>query len=68
MQTDPPENFIKNLSMDIITTNQGCMPIIKTFEWNAYNKHLQNKENIYNKQKYIKALKFYDYRGDCKRI
>lgn len=54
--------------MDIITTNQGCMPIVKTFEWNAYNKHLQNKENIYNKQKYIKALKFYDYRGDCKRI
>ena len=35
--TDDKKNYIKNLSMDIITTNQGCMPIIKTFEWNAYN-------------------------------
>lgn len=42
--------------MDIITTNQGCMPIIKTFEWNAYND-----------QKFVKALKFYDYRGNCSR-
>lgn len=32
------------------------MPIIKTFEWNAYQKH-----------KFVKALKFYDYRGDCSK-
>mmetsp|Transcript_38034 Transcript_38034/g.58059 ORF Transcript_38034/g.58059 Transcript_38034/m.58059 type:complete len:316 (-) Transcript_38034:3951-4898(-) len=41
--------------MDIIQTNQGCMPIIKTFEYNAYNKH-----------KFVKALKFYNYRTDGK--
>ena len=41
--------------MDILQTNQGCMPIVKTFEWNAYSKH-----------KFCKALKFYNYRGDCK--
>ena len=56
MITDDKKNYIKNLSMDIITTNQGCMPIIKTFEWNAYND-----------QKFVKALKFYDYRGNCSR-
>ena len=32
--------------MEIIQTNQGCMPIIKTFEYNAYNKN-----------KFVKALK-----------
>lgn len=31
------------------------MPIIKTFEYNAYNKN-----------KFVKALKFYNYKGDCK--
>lgn len=31
------------------------MPIIKTFEFNAYNKN-----------KFVKALKFYNYKGDCK--
>lgn len=30
------------------------MPIIKTFEWSAYDK-----------RKFIKGLKFYNYRGDC---
>ena len=32
------------------------MPIIKTYEWNAYSKH-----------KFVKALKFYNYRTDCKK-
>lgn len=47
-------NYVKDLSMDIIQTNQGCMPIVKTFEWNSYNK-----------DEFVKALKFYNYRGDC---
>lgn len=47
-------NYVKDLSMDIIQTNQGCMPIVKTFEWNSYNK-----------DEFVKGLKFYDYRGDC---
>jgi len=53
--TDDGQNYIKDLSMEIIQTNQGCMPIIKTYEWNAYNK-----------KKFVKAIKFYNYRGDCK--
>ena len=53
--TEDHQNFVKDLSMDILQTNQGCLPIIKTFEWNAYSKH-----------KFVKALKFYNYRGDCK--
>ena len=47
-------NYVKDLSMDIIQTNQGCMPIVKTFEWNSYNK-----------DEFVKGLKFYNYRGDC---
>ena len=31
------------------------MPIIKTYEFNAYNPN-----------KFVKALKFYNYKGDCK--
>lgn len=53
--TEDYQNYVKDLSMDIIQTNQGCMPIIKTFERNAYHKH-----------KFVKALKFYNYRSDCK--
>ena len=52
--TEKHENFIKDLSMEIIQTNQGCMPIIKTFEFNAYNS-----------KKFVKALKFYNYKTDC---
>ena len=52
--TEDHDNFVKDLSMEIIQTNQGCMPIIKTFEYNAYNKN-----------KFVKALKFYHYRTDC---
>lgn len=48
-------NYIKDLSMEIIQTKQGCMPIIKTFEYNAYDE-----------KRFVKALKFYDYKGDCK--
>lgn len=54
--TEDYQNYVKDLSMDIIQTNQGCMPIIKTYEWNAYNKN-----------KFVKALKFYNYRTDCKK-
>jgi hypothetical protein len=53
--TEDYQNYVKDLSMEIIQTNQGCMPIIKTFEYNAYNKN-----------KFVKALKFYNYKGDCK--
>jgi hypothetical protein len=53
--TEDHENFVKDLSMEIIQTNQGCMPIIKTFEFNAYQSH-----------KFVKALKVYNYKGDCK--
>lgn len=54
LATEDKDNFVKDLSMEIIQTNQGCMPIIKTFEYNAYNKN-----------KFYKALKFYAYRSDC---
>ena len=53
--TEDYQNYVKDLSMDIIQTNQGCMPIVKTFERNAYHK-----------KKFVKALKFYNYRTDCK--
>ena len=55
--TEKHDNFLKDISMDIIKTNQGCMPIVKTFE-----------ENAYNSNRFVKALKFYDYRGDCQLI
>lgn len=51
------DNFVKDLSMEIIQTNQGCMPIIKTFEYDSYNKG-----------KFKKALKFYKYRTNCDLI
>jgi len=53
--TEDYQNYVKDLSMDIIQTNQGCMPIIKTFERNAYHQ-----------KKFVKALKFYHYRDTCK--
>lgn len=45
------------MSCDIIQTQQGNMPVIKTYE-----------ENAYDPTKYVKAIKFYDYRKDCRRI
>lgn len=54
IQTEEKPDFVRDPIMDIIQTNQGCMPIIKTFE-----------QNTYSKQKYVKALKFYKYRTDC---
>ena len=52
--TEEKPDFVRDPIMDIIQTNQGCMPIIKTFE-----------QNTYSKAKYVKALKFYKYRTDC---
>lgn len=43
--------------MDIIQTQQGCMPVVKTFEYNAYNV-----------AQFYKALKFYDYRKGCELV
>jgi len=40
--------------MDIIQTQQGNMPIVKTYEMNAYD-----ADNFF-----VKAIKFYDYRKD----
>jgi len=31
--------YLNDMSMDIIQTNQGCVPIVKTFEHNAYWKN-----------------------------
>lgn len=53
--TEKQENFIRDLSMEIIQTDQGCIPIIKTFEYDAYNL-----------KKFKKALKFYNFKSDCK--
>ena len=55
VETEEYENYIRNLSIEMVNTDQGCMPTMKTFEWNAYNKN-----------KYVKTLKFYDFTGDCK--
>lgn len=52
--TEEAPSFVRDPIVDILQTNQGCMPIIKTFE-----------QNTYSKTKYVKALKFYNYRKDC---
>jgi hypothetical protein len=54
LETTDLQNYVLDLSMEIIQSNQGCMPIIKTFEKNAYNH-----------KKFVKAIKFYNYKGDC---
>jgi hypothetical protein len=41
------------MQVDIVTTKQGCLPYVKTFEVN------QN-----NQRKYVKALKLYNSRTD----
>lgn len=37
LRTENHDNFIIDMQLEIIQTNQGCMPIVKTFEKNAYN-------------------------------
>lgn len=49
--TKDNKNYLLNKSMEIIQTQQGNMPIVKTYEKNAY-------DSAY----FVKALKFYDYR------
>ena len=44
--------------MDIIQTQQGNMPIVKTYEQNAYDDPSRQQQN------FVKAIKFYDYRKD----
>jgi hypothetical protein len=51
LHTKDEKNYLKNLSLDIIQTQQGNMPIVKTYE-----------ENAYDSSNFVKALKFYDYR------
>jgi len=51
LETTDRKKYLKHLSMDIIQTQQGNMPVIKTYE-----------ENAYDPTKYVKAIKFYDYR------
>lgn len=53
--TEDHKNYVLDLSLEIIQTQQGCMPVIKTFE-----------ENAYDDTRFVKALKFYDYKGDYK--
>jgi hypothetical protein len=50
--TEDLKNYINDMSMEIIQTHQGCVPVIKTFEKNAYDEN-----------KFVKALKFYDIKG-----
>lgn len=57
LHTKDGKNYLRNLSLDIIQTQQGNMPIIKTYE-----------ENAYDKSNFVKALKFYDYRRDGKLL
>lgn len=47
------DNFVRDLQLEIIQTSQGCMPIVKTYEY-----------DVYSKKKYQKALKFYNYREE----
>jgi hypothetical protein len=47
------DNFVRDLQLEIIQTSQGCMPIIKTYEY-----------DVYSKKKFQKALKFYNYREE----
>lgn len=56
METTDKKKYLKNLSMDIIQTQQGNVPVIKTYETNAYDE-----------TKFVKAVKFYDYRKTGKR-
>ena len=58
MQTKDNKNYLRNLSMDIIQTQQGNMPIVKTYEQNAYDDPSRQQQN------FVKAIKFYDYRKD----
>jgi len=51
LQTKDNRNYLKNLSMDIIQTQQGNMPVVKAYE-----------ENAYDATQFVKAIKFYDYR------
>jgi len=39
------------------------MPIVKTYEQNAYDDH-DDRESSYKNKNFVKALKFYDYRKD----
>jgi len=56
LETTDKKKYLKNLSMDIIQTQQGNVPVIKTYETNAYDE-----------TKFVKAVKFYDYRKTGKR-
>jgi hypothetical protein len=33
------DNFVRDLQLEIIQTSQGCMPIVKTYEYDVYNKN-----------------------------
>lgn len=54
--TEDHESFVKDLSVDIVHTTQGAIPVVKTFEVNAYND-----------RKWVKALKFYNTDGTLKK-
>lgn len=53
LHTKDNKNYLRNLSLDIIQTQQGNMPVVKTYEYNAYDA-----------TNFVKAIKFYDYRRD----
>lgn len=50
---ESPNNLVREMQVDIVSTNQGCIPYVKTFEVN-YN----------NQRKFVKAIKFYNSRVD----
>lgn len=55
LETTDLKNYLKNLSMDIVQTQQGNIPVVKTYEYNAYDA-----------ANFVKAIKFYDYRNTGK--
>ena len=57
LQTTDGKNYLKNMSLDIIQTQQGNIPVVKTYE-----------ENAYDARNFVKAIKFFDYNKDDKKI
>ena len=55
--TQDNKNYLRNLTLDVIQSQQGNMPVVKTYEYD-YN----------NSNNFVKALKFYDYKNDCKLL
>lgn len=55
--TQDKSNYLRHMTVDVIRTKQGNVPMVKTFE-----------HDYHNASGFIKAIKFYDVRNDCKLL